>query len=117
MGALPRQLAIWTAAFAMAGHLAPASAVDSDRVIVRLKGGAPIAEHDAARRESIAARLSSQSGELMRPLRVMGDGAQVPSAQSSELQRVLKRGGCILEFPRLGQADAQHGLRGSLRSR
>lgn len=49
----------------------------SDRVIVRLKGGAPARNYGAADRQAISARLSVRGGELMLPHRVMGDGAQV----------------------------------------
>src|SRR5690349_16939121 len=51
--------------------------VPTDRVIVRLKGGAPAKSVDASRREQLAVRLSARSGELVRTQRVMGDGAQV----------------------------------------
>lgn len=77
MGARHLLLGQWALALLLTGFLSPTLAVDSDRVIVRLKGGAPAVEHNRVEREAIAARLSSRTGELMRPLRVMGDGAQV----------------------------------------
>jgi hypothetical protein len=70
--------------------------IPSDRLIVRLKGAAPGLTHSAAAREAIAARLSARGGELMQPLRVMGDGAQVmqlfkvlPPAAAEQLIRRL----------------------------
>ena len=51
--------------------------VPTDRLIVRLVGSAPASRVGTGRRDEIAARLTARSGELMRPLRVMGDGAQV----------------------------------------
>src|SRR5438132_11760966 len=71
-----RLLGALLAAFAMAGS-AVAGEVSTDRLIVRLKGGAPALTKSAIDRDAIAARLEARSGELMRPLRVMGDGAQV----------------------------------------
>ena len=54
-----------------------AAEIPTDRVIVRLKGGAPAQTRSAADRESLADRLSARVGERLVPLRVMGDGAQV----------------------------------------
>ena len=56
---------------------AVAAEYPTDRLIVRLSGGAPAVTKSGADRQELASRLSARTGELMRPLRVMGDGAQV----------------------------------------
>src|SRR5687768_1049104 len=49
----------------------------TDRLIVRFKPGHATLAKSSAGREALAARLTERSGEMMRPLRVMGDGSQV----------------------------------------
>src|SRR5450631_3290471 len=51
--------------------------IPTDRLIVRLKGGAPALTKSAVEREALAARMQARSGELMLAHRVMGDGSQV----------------------------------------
>jgi serine protease len=63
----------------LAAGLAFAAEVPTDRIIVRLKGGAPAQAYDAAQRQALAGRISQLSGEALELVRVMGDGAQVMS--------------------------------------
>ena len=56
---------------------APAAEVPTDRIIVRLKGGAASLAKSAAEQAGLARRLSDPLGEPLSPVRVMGDGAMV----------------------------------------
>jgi len=108
-------------AFACATGVAVAE-VPTDRLIVRLAGGAPAKAKSAADRQAIAARLSERTGEAMRPLRVMGDGAQVMQLRRrlkpAEVAALVARAGTdpdILEiapdriiFPALVPSDPLH---------
>ncbi|MEO5677850.1 MAG: S8 family peptidase, partial [Usitatibacter sp.] len=78
--------------------------VPTDRVIVRLKGGAPALTKSAGEREALAARLTGRTGELMRTHRVMGDGAQVmqlfrrlPAARIKQLFAHLEHDAEVIE--------------------
>ena len=89
---------------ACAALLLPAAAspeFPTDRLIVRLAGGAPAQTKSGADREALATRLSARAGELMRPLRVMGDGAQV-----MQLFRRVTRAEVALLAARVGR-DAE----------
>jgi serine protease len=121
------RLSRWLSCAALVLWGATAVAADSqseyvqatDRVIVRLKGGAPVHSFNAAAREALAARLSGQAGESMRTLRVMGDGAQVmqlsrrmPSAAIAAMSRRFEHDPDVIEilpdrvfFPALTPTD------------
>ena len=68
---------VWSAATLLTALVGATFAADSDRVIVRLKGADSAKGKTVAERQSLAMRLTAQSGLLMRPLRIMGDGSQV----------------------------------------
>jgi alpha-tubulin suppressor-like RCC1 family protein len=80
-------------------------ALKTDRLIVRLKGGAPALTVSPAARVALAGRLSAQGGESMQALRVMGDGAQVmqlarrmPVAEVAALSRRFANDPDVIEI-------------------
>jgi len=69
--------ALAAAALLACPFAAHSETVATDRLIVRLKDRPAALASSSADRETLAGRLAAKTGELMRPLRTMGDGSQV----------------------------------------